>query len=206
MMADLRVRRVKPRFQPLPSDQFFRFQLSELLILPETASRRSAWTRRPCRSKCDHKSRSGEKNADKADQCALHARRQAAIPRGLGHATAVYAERAENAELWDVEGKRYVDFAGGIAVLNTGHRHPKVIEAVKRQLDLYTHTCVQVVPYEPYIELAEKLNALAPFKGPAKTIFFTTGAEAAENAVKIARAATKRAGVIAFTAAFMAAP
>jgi 4-aminobutyrate aminotransferase / (S)-3-amino-2-methylpropionate transaminase / 5-aminovalerate transaminase len=133
---------------------------------------------------------------------ALHARRTAAVPRGLGHATAVYAARAENSEIWDVEGKRYVDFAGGIAVLNTGHRHPKVIEAVKKQLDLFTHTCIQVVPYEPYIELAEKLNALAPFKGPAKTIFFTTGAEAAENAVKIARAATKRSAVIAFTGGF----
>jgi 4-aminobutyrate aminotransferase / (S)-3-amino-2-methylpropionate transaminase / 5-aminovalerate transaminase len=132
----------------------------------------------------------------------LQARRVAAVPRGLGHATAVYAARAENSEIWDVEGNRYIDFAGGIAVLNTGHRHPKVIEAVKKQLDLFTHTCVQVVPYEPYVELAERINALAPFKGPAKTIFFTTGAEAAENAVKIARAATRRPAVIAFTGGF----
>ena len=132
----------------------------------------------------------------------LQSRRVAAVPRGVGNAFAVYAERAENAEVWDVEGKRYIDFAGGIAVLNTGHRHPKVIAAVKDQLDKYTHTCFQVLPYEPYIALAERLNALAPFKGEARTIFFSTGAEAVENAVKIARAATGRAGVIAFTGAF----
>ncbi len=133
---------------------------------------------------------------------ALVARRQTAIPRGVGNAYPVYAARAENAELWDVEGNRYVDFAGGIAVLNVGHRHPKVIAAVKAQLDAYTHTCFQVTPYEPYVELAERLNALAPFKGPAKTIFFTTGAEAAENAVKIARAATGRSAIIAFAGGF----
>ncbi len=132
----------------------------------------------------------------------LVARRQTAIPRGVGNAYPVYAARAENAELWDVEGNRYVDFAGGIAVLNVGHRHPKVIAAVKAQLDAYTHTCFQVTPYEPYVELAERLNALAPFKGPAKTIFFTTGAEAAENAVKIARAATGRSAIIAFAGGF----
>ena len=132
----------------------------------------------------------------------LQSRRVAAVPRGVGNAFAVYAERAENAEVWDVEGKRYIDFAGGIAVLNTGHRHPKVIAAVKDQLDKYTHTCFQVLPYEPYIALAERLNALAPFSGEAKTIFFSTGAEAVENAVKIARAATGRGGVIAFTGAF----
>jgi 4-aminobutyrate aminotransferase / (S)-3-amino-2-methylpropionate transaminase / 5-aminovalerate transaminase len=132
----------------------------------------------------------------------LLARRNAAIPRGVGHATSIYAARALNSELWDVEGKRYVDFAGGIAVLNTGHCHPKVIARVKDQLELYTHTAFQVVAYEPYVELAERLNKLAPFKGPAKTVFFTTGAEAAENAVKIARAATKRSAVIAFTGGF----
>jgi 4-aminobutyrate aminotransferase/(S)-3-amino-2-methylpropionate transaminase len=132
----------------------------------------------------------------------LLARRNAAVPRGVATATPVFAARAENSEIWDVEGKRYVDFAGGIAVLNTGHRHPKVIAAVKEQIDLYTHTAFQVLAYEPYIELAERLNALAPFKGPAKTIFFTTGAEAAENAVKIARAATGRSAVIAFTGGF----
>ncbi|MCE9648507.1 MAG: 4-aminobutyrate--2-oxoglutarate transaminase [Parvibaculum sp.] len=132
----------------------------------------------------------------------LLARREKAVPRGVSTATPIFAARAENAELWDEEGKRFVDFAGGIAVLNTGHRHPKVIAAVQRQLALYTHTAFQVVAYEPYIELAEKLNALAPFKGPAKTILFTTGAEATENAVKLARAATGRSAVIAFAGGF----
>lgn len=132
----------------------------------------------------------------------LLARRERAVPRGVSSATAIFAARAENAELWDVEGKRFVDFAGGIAVLNTGHRHPKVIAAVEKQLALYTHTAFQVVPYEPYIELAEKLNALAPFQGPAKTILFTTGAEATENAVKLARAHTGRSAVIAFAGGF----
>jgi 4-aminobutyrate aminotransferase/(S)-3-amino-2-methylpropionate transaminase len=114
----------------------------------------------------------------------------------------VFAARAENSEIWDEEGRRYIDFAGGIAVLSTGHRHPKVIAAAKAQLDLYTHTAFQVLAYEPYIRLAERLNALAPFAAPAKTIFFTTGAEAAENAVKIARAATGRSAVISFTGGF----
>jgi 4-aminobutyrate aminotransferase/(S)-3-amino-2-methylpropionate transaminase len=132
----------------------------------------------------------------------LLARRTAAIPRGVSVATGVFAARAENAEIWDIEGKRYVDFAGGIAVLNTGHRHPKVMAAVKAQLEAYTHTAFQVMAYEPYVALCERLNALAPFKGPAKTILFTTGAEAAENAVKIARAATGRSAVIAFTGGF----
>jgi 4-aminobutyrate aminotransferase/(S)-3-amino-2-methylpropionate transaminase len=132
----------------------------------------------------------------------LLARRNAAVIRGVGHVTPVSAARAANAELWDVEGKRYVDFAGGIAVLNTGHCHPKVIAAVQEQMARFTHTCFQVVMYEPYIELAERLNALAPISGPAKSVFFTTGAEATENAVKIARAATGRSGVIAFTGAF----
>jgi 4-aminobutyrate aminotransferase / (S)-3-amino-2-methylpropionate transaminase / 5-aminovalerate transaminase len=130
------------------------------------------------------------------------ARRASAVPRGVSTATQVIAHRAENAQLWDVEGREYIDFAGGIAVLNTGHRHPKVMEAVRAQLDLVTHTAFQVVAYQPYVELAEKLNALAPIEGPAKTILFTTGAEAVENAVKIARAATGRSGVIAFSGAF----
>jgi 4-aminobutyrate aminotransferase/(S)-3-amino-2-methylpropionate transaminase len=117
-------------------------------------------------------------------------------------ATPVYAARAENAEIWDTDGKRYVDFAGGIAVLNVGHRHPRVVEAVRKQLDAYTHTAFQVMAYEPYIELAERLNALAPIEGAAKTIFFTTGAEATENAVKIARAATGRPAIIAFAGGF----
>ena len=132
----------------------------------------------------------------------LLVRRNAAVVRGIGHTTPLSAERAENAEIWDVEGKRYVDFAGGIAVVNTGHRHPKVVAAIKAQLERFTHTCFQVVMYEPYIELAERLNALAPISGAKKTGFFTTGAEATENAVKIARAATQRSGVIAFTGAF----
>lgn len=132
----------------------------------------------------------------------LQARRERAVPRGVSTATPIFAERAENAELWDVEGRRFIDFAGGIAVLNTGHRHPRVIAAVEKQLAAYTHTAFQVVAYEPYIELAEKLNALAPFKGPAKTILFTTGAEATENAVKLARAHTGRSAVIAFAGGF----
>ncbi|GCD52050.1 4-aminobutyrate--2-oxoglutarate transaminase [Acetobacter pasteurianus] len=129
-------------------------------------------------------------------------RRTNAVPRGVATSTPVFADRAENAEIWDVEGKRYVDFAGGIAVLNVGHRHPKVMDAVKKQLDRFTHTAFQVSAYVPYIELAEKLNARAPFSGDAKTIFFTTGGEATENAVKIARAATGRNGVIAFCGGF----
>ena len=132
----------------------------------------------------------------------LQRRHAAAIPRGVASATAVYAARAENAEIWDVEGKRYIDFAAGIAVLNTGHRHPKVLAAVRAQLDAYTHTAFQVLPYEPYVALAERLNAIAPFEEAAKTILFTTGAEAVENAVKIARAATGRSAVITFTGAF----
>lgn len=133
---------------------------------------------------------------------ALLARRSAAVPRGVSTATPIFADRAENGELWDIEGRRYVDFAGGIAVLNTGHRHPRVIAAVQAQLERYTHTAFQVSAYEPYVALAERLNALAPIEGPAKTILFTTGAEAAENAVKIARAATGRSAVIAFTGGF----
>jgi len=129
-------------------------------------------------------------------------RRSAAVPRGVSTATPVFASRAENSEIWDVEGRRYIDFAGGIAVLNTGHRHPKIMAAVEAQLGLYTHTAFQVMAYEPYVALAEKLNAIAPFDGAAKTILFTTGAEAAENAVKIARAATGRSAVIAFTGGF----
>ena len=132
----------------------------------------------------------------------LEQRRLAATPRGVATATAIYADRAENAELWDVEGRRFVDFAGGIAVLNTGHRHPTVMAEVEKQLSRFTHTAYQVVPYEPYVELAEKLNDLAPIEGEAKTLFVTTGAEAVENAVKVARAHTGRPGVIAFAGGF----
>lgn len=132
----------------------------------------------------------------------LLARRALGVPRGVSTATPIYVDRADNARLWDVEGREYIDFAGGIAVLNTGHRHPKVIEAVREQLDHFTHTAFQVCAYEKYIELAERLNALAPIAGEARTIFFTTGAEAVENAVKIARAATGRSGIISFSGAF----
>jgi len=129
-------------------------------------------------------------------------RRQEAISRGVGMTTQIYVDRAENAELWDVEGRRYIDFASGIAVVNTGHRHPKVIAAVKAQLDRFTHTCHQVVPYESYVRLAERLNGLLPGKFDKKTIFVTTGAEAVENAIKIARNATGRQAVIAFSGGF----
>ncbi len=137
-----------------------------------------------------------------ATNAALLARRQAAIPRALTHATPAFAARARNAEIWDVEGRRYIDFAGGIGVLNTGHCHPRVMAAATEQMGRFTHTCVQVMAYEPYVALAERLNALAPVDGPARTIFFTTGAEAVENAVKIARVATGRSGIIAFAGAF----
>jgi 4-aminobutyrate aminotransferase len=132
----------------------------------------------------------------------VQARKDNAIARGVGMMTQVYADRAENSEIWDVEGNRFIDFAAGIAVVNTGHRHPKVIDAVKAQLDRFTHTCHQVVPYENYVSLAERLNKLVPGDFPKKTIFVTTGAEAVENSVKIARAATGRSAVIAFTGGF----
>ena len=133
---------------------------------------------------------------------ALFARREAAIPRGVGHSHQIFIVRGENAEIWDVEGRRFIDFAGGIAVLNTGHRHPAVIQAVKDQLDRYTHTCFQVLAYEPYVQLAERINAKAPGDFAKKTLFLTTGSEAVENAIKIARAATKRSGVICFAGGY----
>jgi len=132
----------------------------------------------------------------------LRARHVAAIPRGLASAFPVYARHAENSEIWDADGKRYIDFAGGIAVLNTGHRHPKVMAAVRDQLDHFTHTAFQILPYEPYVALCERLNGLAPFDAPAKSVLFSTGAEAVENAIKIARASTGRPGVIAFSGGF----
>ncbi|MGJ7468948.1 4-aminobutyrate--2-oxoglutarate transaminase [Kosakonia cowanii] len=132
----------------------------------------------------------------------LHQRRVAATPRGVGVMCGFYAEKAENATLWDVEGNEVIDFAAGIAVLNTGHRHPKVMAAVEKQLQAFTHTAYQIVPYESYVSLAERINALVPIDGPAKTAFFSTGAEAVENAVKIARAYTKRPGIIAFGGGF----
>lgn len=126
----------------------------------------------------------------------------AAIPRGVGNLLQVYAEHASNAEIWDVEGRRYIDFASGIAVLNTGHLHPRVQAAVAAQLAKLSHTCFQVTPYENYVALAERLNEIVPGSGPKKTIFLTTGAEAIENAVKIARHHTKRSAVIAFGGSF----
>ncbi|GLR67070.1 4-aminobutyrate transaminase [Acidocella aquatica] len=133
---------------------------------------------------------------------AWDARRQAATPRGVSVLENFYAERALNAELWDIEGNRYIDFAGGIAVLNTGHCHPRVIAAVSEQLGRFSHTAYQVVPYAGYVSLAEQMNRRAPGAGAKKTILVTTGAEAVENAVKIARAATGRSGIIAFDGAF----
>ena len=132
----------------------------------------------------------------------LLARRQAAVARGVSLAHPLFLERAENALLWDVDGRRYIDFAGGIAVLNTGHRHPRVIAAVQAQIGRLTHACFQVTGYEPYVALCERLNRLAPGPGPNKTLLMTTGAEAIENAVKIARAATGRSAVISFAGGF----
>ncbi|WP_377190940.1 4-aminobutyrate--2-oxoglutarate transaminase [Ruegeria meonggei] len=129
-------------------------------------------------------------------------RRDNTIARGVGMMTQIYADRAENAEIWDVEGNRYIDFAAGIAVVNTGHRHPKVIAAVHEQLGRFTHTCHQVVPYENYIRLGERLNEAVPGDFDKKTVFVTTGAEAVENAIKVARAATGRQAVIAFGGGF----
>lgn len=132
----------------------------------------------------------------------LKERRIAAAPRGVGVMCDFHAAQADNALITDVEGNQYIDFAAGIAVLNTGHRHPRIVAAVQEQLTHFTHTAYQIVPYESAIALAERINALAPIDSPAKTAFFTTGVEAVENAVKIARFATGRSGVIAFQGAF----
>jgi len=132
----------------------------------------------------------------------IAARSQRIIARGVSINFPVFVERAENAELWDVEGRRFIDFGSGISVLNTGHRHPRIIAAAKAQLDRFTHTAFQVVPYESAIGLAERVARLTPGSEPKKVAFFSTGAEAVENAVKIARAATGRPGVIAFSGAF----
>ena len=132
----------------------------------------------------------------------LGERRRAAVPRGVATAMPVFAARALNSEIWDVEGRRYVDFASGIAVLNVGHCHPRVVAAVREQLDRFSHTAFQVMGYESYIELAERLNAIAPFTGSAQTVLFTTGAEAVENAAKIARAATGRQAIVSFAGGF----
>ncbi|PKF50056.1 4-aminobutyrate--2-oxoglutarate transaminase [Enterovibrio nigricans] len=131
----------------------------------------------------------------------LMERRNAAVPRGVASATPLFVKHAKNAELWDVENTRYIDFAAGIAVVNTGHSNPTITQAVTAQIDKFSHTAFQVAGYENYIELAERLNALAPID-EAKTILMTTGAEAVENAVKIARHYTQRRGVIAFHGGF----
>ena len=133
---------------------------------------------------------------------ALADRRVRAVPRGLAHATPVYVAKAEDAVLEDVDGNRYIDFAGGIGCNNVGHRRPSVLAAIREQLDRFLHTCVQVTPYESYVRLAERMNELTPGKFPKKTLFVNSGAEAIENAVKIARAHTGRSGIIAFEDAF----
>jgi 4-aminobutyrate aminotransferase/4-aminobutyrate aminotransferase/(S)-3-amino-2-methylpropionate transaminase len=131
----------------------------------------------------------------------LKARKSAAVAAGVS-ARGIYVAKAENSELWDVDGRRYIDFAAGIAVLNTGHRHPRVMEAVARQAEQFAHTCFHVSPYESYVRLAERLNALAPGDFAKKTLFLNSGAEAIENAIKIARYHTKRSAVIAFSGGF----
>lgn len=131
----------------------------------------------------------------------LKARKAAAVPNGVG-ARGIYVARAENSEIWDVDGRRFIDFAAGIAVLNTGHRHPKVMAAVMQQAEVFTHTCFHVTPYESYVRLAERLNAVVPGDFPKKTLFLNSGAEAVENAIKIARYHTKRSAIIAFSGGF----
>jgi 4-aminobutyrate aminotransferase/(S)-3-amino-2-methylpropionate transaminase len=132
----------------------------------------------------------------------LWERMQASVARGVSVSLPYFAAHAEGAEIRDVEGRRYIDFAAGIAVLNVGHRHPRVIAAVKAQLDSITHACFQVTPYESYVRLAERLNEIVPGAWPKKTLLLSTGAEAVENAVKIARYATGRPAIIAFGGAF----
>jgi 4-aminobutyrate aminotransferase / (S)-3-amino-2-methylpropionate transaminase / 5-aminovalerate transaminase len=133
---------------------------------------------------------------------ALSERRAKAVPRGLSHGTPIYVAKAEDAWLEDVDGNRYIDFAGGIGCANAGHRQQPVVEAIQTQLDKFLHTCVQVTPYEGYVALAERMNEVTPGKFPKKTLFVNSGAEAVENAVKIARAYTKRPAIIAFEDAF----
>lgn len=131
----------------------------------------------------------------------MSARKAEAIARGVS-TREIYAVRAENAELWDAEGRRYLDFAAGIAVNNTGHRHPAVMAAVAEQAQAFTHTCFHVAPYEGYIRLAERLNTMTPGDFAKKTVLVTTGAEAVENAIKMARAYTGRSGIVSFSGAF----
>ncbi|MGF1749079.1 4-aminobutyrate--2-oxoglutarate transaminase [Vibrio cionasavignyae] len=132
----------------------------------------------------------------------LHQRRSQVIAQGMGALYPLYVEKADNAFVWDVDGNKYIDFAAGIAVTNTGHSNKRISEAVKAQIDNFSHTCAMVTPYESFVELAEKLTDIAPGDTPKKAIFLTTGAEAVENAVKVARAHTGRSGVIAFKGGF----
>ena len=133
---------------------------------------------------------------------ALMERRNAAVVQGAYHATPVFVDKAEGAVIEDVDGNRFIDFAGGIGCLNTGHRAPRVMAAIRRQLDRFLHTSFNVLPYESYVAVCEKLNEIVPGAGPKKTLLVNTGAEATENAVKIARAYTKRPAIIAFEDAF----
>ena len=137
-----------------------------------------------------------------AKSIALGERRNAAVPRGLSHATPVYVARAEGAMLEDVDGNRFIDFAGGIGCINIGHRSPGVLEAIEKQAERFLHACIQVTPYESYVRLAERLNELTPGDFPKKTLFVSSGAEAIENAVKVARAYTGRPAIVAFEDAF----
>src|SRR5216684_7964122 len=141
-----------------------------------------------------------EKLGDDAND--LKALRDRYVPRGITTAHPIVADRAQGSEVWDTSGKRYIDFVGGIGVMNVGHNHPRVMAAVREQLERVTHTAFQVVTYESYLRLAERLCEVAPGDGPKKAIFFSTGAEAVENAVKIAREATGRSAVISFSGGF----
>jgi 4-aminobutyrate aminotransferase len=153
----------------------------------------------PISGRANRRAIKGDAQMSKSDE--LKTRKAAAVPAGVG-SRGIYVAKAENSELWDVDGRRYVDFAAGIAVLNTGHRHPRVMEAVAQQAQAFAHTCFHVAPYESYVRLAERLNALAPGDFAKKTLFLNSGAEAIENAIKIARYFTKRSAVIAFSGGF----
>jgi 4-aminobutyrate aminotransferase len=142
------------------------------------------------------------KNTTTPSNAEWHQRRLAATPRGVAVMGDFFIDHAKNSEFWDIEGRRFIDFAGGIAVLNTGHCHPKIQAAIAEQLQRFTHSCYQVVPYTEYVSLAERIIDITPIDGPKKLAFFSTGAEAVENAIKIARSATGRSGVIAFGGAF----
>ena len=126
-------------------------------------------------------------------------RRDGSVARAIAYSSTFVAARARGGEVWDVEGNRYIDFCGGIGCQNVGHGHPKVIAAIEKQVHAFTHTCFQISPYEIYVQLAERLNALAPGKFKKKSLLFSTGGEAVENAVKIARYHTQRSALITFT-------